>query len=483
MKKIFALIFGVTIGIGLYAQDSFESEFDSFFNQSVQEFSDFRDRINAEYADFLLSSWKEFNAMMPVERPVEKKVPPVRYDKEEDGLKEATPVPYDVVVPVKDDFKKPKPVSPIKKRDGDKTVNVEFSCFGMPLSVKVPDGKEFKLASINARDLSKAWKKLSSKEYDVILEDCLAIREREGLCDWAYLNMLDAFTTKLLGKGNSATFMTAYLFAQSGYCMRLALDVEKLLFLFGTDFLLYDKPYFPIGGSNYFIFGDNCRTLRIADIPYPEETGLSLIIGNEQNFGRRMSEERKLVSTRYNVSAESSVNEDQIDFFGTYPSSQIGGDPMTQWSIYANSPFSEAVKSKLYPSLQKKIEGKDALEATDILLDFVQTAFKYEYDEKVWGADRVFFAEETLFYPFCDCEDRSILLSRLVRDLLGLKVALVYYPGHLATAVRLPGGPAGDYLHLDDGDYTICDPTFIGAPVGNTMSGMDNSAAKVVLLK
>ena len=89
------------------------------------------------------------------------------------------------------------------------------------------------------------------------------------------------------------------------------------------------------------------------------------------------------------------------------------------------------------PLLANSVRDRDEREAVSRLLNLVQTGFEYEYDEKVWGHDRPFFAEETLYYPFCDCEDRAILLSRLVRDLLGLRTLLVFYPGHLAMAVAL----------------------------------------------
>ena len=122
------------------------------------------------------------------------------------------------------------------------------------------------------------------------------------------------------------------------------------------------------------------------------------------------------------------------------------------------------------------------LDAVNRLLNFVQTAFVYEYDDKVWGHDRAFFADETLYYPYCDCEDRSILFSRIVRDLLGLEVVLIYYPGHLATAVKFNQQVSGDYIQMNGKRYVVCDPTFIGAPVGATMTNMDNSKAKVILL-
>ena len=117
------------------------------------------------------------------------------------------------------------------------------------------------------------------------------------------------------------------------------------------------------------------------------------------------------------------------------------------------------------------------------LLNWVQTSLVYEYDDKVWGHDRAFFAEESLFYPYADCEDRSILISRLVRDLLGLKTILIYYPGHLAMAVGFTEDVKGDYILLNGHKFVVCDPTYIGARVGETMPKMDNATAKVILLE
>ena len=101
----------------------------------------------------------------------------------------------------------------------------------------------------------------------------------------------------------------------------------------------------------------------------------------------------------------------------------------------------------------------------------------------MWGDDRAFFAEESLFYPYCDCEDRSILFTRLVRDLLGLKCILVYYPGHLASAVCFNQHVAGDYIELGGKRFVIADATYVNAPVGATMPKMDNSTAKVIMLE
>lgn len=177
---------------------------------------------------------------------------------------------------------------------------------------------------------------------------------------------------------------------------------------------------------------------------------LSLYIPQNQKFEYKASDLRTLTSKRYpNVQVQVQVNENLIDFYNTYPTSEVNGNFMTRWAMYANTPLDEHVKTDLYPALKEKINGLSQLEAANKLLNWVQTAFVYEYDDKVWGDDRAFFAEETLYYPYCDCEDRSILFTRLIRDLLGLKTILVFYPGHLASAVCFTDNVTGDYISLN----------------------------------
>ena len=117
-----------------------------------------------------------------------------------------------------------------------------------------------------------------------------------------------------------------------------------------------------------------------------------------------------------------------------------------------------------------------------MLLDFVQTAFDYATDQEQFGYERPLFGDESLYYPKNDCEDRSILFAILVRDLLGLDVVLVHWPGHLATAVHFPEEVDGDYFTVEGRRYTVCDPTYIGAGIGETMPQFQNDKANLVTL-
>lgn len=265
--------------------------------------------------------------------------------------------------------------------------------------------------------------------------------------------------------------------------MRLGEAEGQLCLLFASKHMIYGAPCYEIGQEYFYPLNYDGDGLNACNFAFDNEKSMSLYISNEQKFALSVGESRMLKAEGYPTSVNIAINESLIAFYSTYPTSEADNNFMTRWAMYANTPLDSDVKKQLYPALYSQLEGKTYPEAADLLLDFVQSAFVYEYDDKVWGGDRAFFAEESLYYPYCDCEDRSILFSRLVRDLLGLKVILVYYPGHLATAVRFDEYVKGDFINLNGERYLVCDPTYIGAPIGATMPDMDNATATVILLE
>ncbi len=381
------------------------------------------------------------------------------------------------------------PAIPVEEPEYD---YIKFDFYGGTHKVRLGEENRFSLRDCKEKSVADAWMKLSRERFSNTINDCLALRDAGQLCDWAYLNMLKAVGDAFCGEGtNESTLMTAYIYAQSGYKMRLASANNKLYLLFASNALMYNKSYYPIGGERFYIFDSDASSvsifgeLAVFDKPFPKESSLTMLITKEQKFKTVETDARTIVSERYpDMKVETKTNKNLIDFYDAYPPfAQTSDDLMTRWSIYANTPLSTLSAERLYPVLKEKVKGKTQLEAVNRILNFVQTGFVYEYDDVVWGHDRAFFADETLYYPYCDCEDRSILFSRIVRDILGMKVLLVYYPGHLATAVHFDEEVRGDYISLDGRKYTVCDPTYIGAPVGRTMPNMDNSGATVILLE
>ncbi len=481
------------ISMEMYAQSPFENyrdkmraQYDAFTRNAHNEYENFRRKANEEYSSFLKNAWNEYNAMRTPVRPKDDHpvVPPKPYDDKGDKPVKDTPKPIEDVITPQPPKPQPKPVEPIIA-DPISTEKHIFSFYGTELAVGLDDRHRFRLHDVGGQAMSDGWEILSDKRFDGVVADCLRLRDEHKLSDWGYLMMLRAMSRSFLGKTNEAVLLMAYVYCQSGYRMRLASDSKSLYMLYASEHRIYDHPYFELNGIQYYPLDCQASRINISQAQFPNEQSLSLYISTEPSLANDPTAPRQLKSARYPAMAFTAAsNKNLISFYDDYPTSEIGGDFMSRWAMYAETPLSDDARKSLYPQLRKVLNGKSEREAVEMLLNWVQTAFVYEYDDKVWGHDRAFFADETLYYPYCDCEDRSILFSRLVRDLIGADVVLVYYPGHLATAVNFRSDSVkGDYISLSGRKFVICDPTYINAPVGITMPQMDNGAAKVILLK
>ena len=155
---------------------------------------------------------------------------------------------------------------------------------------------------------------------------------------------------------------------------------------------------------------------------------------------------------------------------------------MSAFSYLASVSLSYEAQETLYPYLRNKIKDLNEVEAVHLLLIYFYNVFPYKTDEEMWGEERHFFPEETLYYGYSDCEDRAILFTRIVRDILGLKTALIYMPGHLSAAVRFNVDVEGDAVISDGDRYLVCDPTFKRAVVGQIMPGWDEKDMRLIVL-
>ena len=536
--------------------------FDQFKQKADKRYDNFRDQCNARYAKFLAEGWKKFKGEEPIPVPDEHdKLPQDVLEKMKDPVKITIVVetgdategvrfrgammkvreffsgkPAKPMVTMRDDYEKRKAEREAAQKEAQRkkqeelakqvaennvanvqkevpttpvTVPVveerqkkhEFTYYGTPMTVDMGDlPQKLRIRDVQPQTVADAWTLCSKKQYTGLIQDCLELRDQYSLCDWAYLQMLKAMTDAYLGAdSNESTFLTAYIFCQSGYRIRLAQSEDKLLMLYGSEHTVYNQPFIKMDGMNLYPLGakvNRLSTIQACDKAINDsEQPMSLLMAEEPALEATASKARRIESDKYpEVNMEVSVNENLIKFFNDYPVSGASSDPLSKWAMYANTPLADEVKAQIYPGLQKSLSGLSEQDQVRRLLSLLQprewdkpqTSLRYEYDDKVWGHDRVFFAEETLFYPVSDCEDHAILFSRLVRDLLGLKAMLVYYPGHLAAAVQFSKPLTGKYqdrLVLENGDeYYICDPTNYIPEPGVTMEGMNNAKAKVVLL-
>ena len=301
------------------------------------------------------------------------------------------------------------------------------------------------------------------------------------MCDWAYLKMIQKFAGDWYsGSSNEGTLLAAFIYAQSGYKIKLGHDDKKLYLLYASEYSIFDEQSYYIDDTKYYVARNSDEAagikaflpnnLNVSKASMQDEIPLSLSI--DKNLVLSMSSEngKSLHGKMFPTIVEDvKVNKNLVDFYNNYPRGFIGNTTRSQWVTYANAPMSKEASDVLYPKLRNAIAGKDTVESLNILLDIVQHAFTYNFDNDVWGTDRIFFPDETLSYPYSDCEDRSILFSRIVRDILQLEVVLIHYPGHLAAAVNInrddiPGTYVLDRTRTKS--YIICDGTYFGGTIG-----------------
>ena len=367
---------------------------------------------------------------------------------------------------------------------------VDFVFYGTSCRVRFDAQNKPAMSDASEESVAQMWDALCNDACIPLYEDCFRLREELSLCDWAYYQLCGTLARTLYGADNhrEAIVFQTVLLLQSGFDVMMGRDdAGRLYLLTASDEQIFDCVSFalaPDSSTRYYLLdGSNPDELAMMTGNLPELDKLRLRITQENRFASKLTQVRPLRSQcEPSVAASVRVNENLTAFYNNYPQAVVNTDPLTRWQFYAQGPASREMIETLYPSMLRATAGKGEREAVESLLHFVQTAFEYKLDDDVWGGDRPFFADETLYYPYCDCEDRSILFSRMVRDLLGLDVVLVYYPGHLAAAVGFNEEVKGDHIVVRGRKFVICDPTYIPAPVGKTMPGMDNAVAKAIIL-
>lgn len=457
-------------------RDKAKRQYDDSRKKAEEEYAAFRKKANEEYAAAVQRAWRQMGVEPAVPKPQEPE-PPKPPKPQPDKIPTTKPLPQgELVLPPNRITPTPPPPIP---EPAPTAPTMQFDLYGAPCSVHADvDGLRFKLSSVDEKSIAAAWKQLSQERYDGLLHDCLAQRETMHLSDWGYLQLLERMSEQMLGKGsNEAVLLQMYLLAQSGYRVRLARTDEQLVLLMPFNRTVYSYSFITIDGvKHYALTPQKFGNIYVCEVGFPREQVANIMMARLPELGGGAKRSRTLQAEKFGtMKATVSVDERLMEYLADYPLSDA-------WEYYSLVGLSDEVKATLYPALRSQIEGKSKKKGAAMLLDFVQTGFAYATDQEQFGYERPLFGDESLYYPKNDCEDRSIFYSILVRDLLGLDVVLVNWPGHLGTAVAFPEELDGDYFTVDGRRFTVCDPTYIGAPIGETMPQFKGVAAKLVKL-
>ena len=144
------------------------------------------------------------------------------------------------------------------------------------------------------------------------------------------------------------------------------------------------------------------------------------------------------------------LNKDHLDMMDDYP--------YYSQSQFFHMELSPEAEGTLLPKLEEMLRGRTQLQKIEFLLSFVRTAFLYKDDRNRFGHEKPMSPEQTLYYSYSDCEDRSALFFYLSRKLLKIPAIVLDFEEHVGVALELPN-VKGEFFRFQDRRFVYCEAT------------------------
>lgn len=506
MKKLF-LLFILFVGFNQIAKSQ---DFEAWKKQQLQEFQNYKTEQDKAFNALLKQTWEFVNAK-PAESllkgPKIVEQPKVEPKKIDEPQKEITIIKVDTVIAelptVKEDVTPPVPLVKVaepKKEEKKEnpyeynpspkptpvvakpvTTATNFPFYGLPFSVQTdPAWKNIKLKAANPEGISAFYNEMANSSYESTLNELYEQRKALFLNDWAFAQLIET-TVQSATKAsvNEVNLFTWFFLLKSGYNVKLGYNDNQVHILVPTQQRLFGLSYYTIEGTKFYLVDflnpvKNSASLFTYKGSYPNANrALDMRINSKPSF--KATTETKNLRFAYNsdtFSIPTAYNAAYVNMYTYYP--------QTDLSVYFLATLSDDAVSTLVKHLSEVVKDKDQYTQVNMILRFVQTAFEYKTDQDQFGKEKYFFGDETLHYPYSDCEDRAILFASLVKMITKLDVVGVKYPGHLATAVAFTQNVKGDQLQYSGKTYTICDPTYKNADIGMSMPKFKTQSITIV---
>ena len=498
MKRIFWIWILLLLPSYMVAQDNGgkdryqrQQDFEDFKKQRSVQFQAYKDSLNKEFSRMLEHKWEDYQVFVGNRRPSKPEPAQLPVAPQDTLIKEPVELPINRIVPTN------MPVQPSLDKELEEThevdavdetpqqyKRVDVNFYMEKVQFDVPANYEsLLLGGLSEKFVAKFWADLSNGDYDECVLQLKNQKHELQLNDWALYDMTKSMAGETFQKRYAEqTIFTVFVLNQLGIESKIGKSDNQLVVLMPAKTVIYANSYVLLENTPYYIFSCYPREQRsfseisTYSVTFPNSTSpLDMNIYQPIRFVWQPSAVT-YTSDFWGDAIPFQINQNVIDFYGRYPQVDI--------VFYANAEMSEDLKIWADKQIKPFLEDLDEYEAVNVLLFFVQTEFDYASDLDQFGYEKPFFCEENFYYAKNDCEDRAILFSYLVRNLVGAKIVLLDYPDHIATAVCLKDDTVkGDYYMVDGHKYFVCDPTYIGANIGETMPQYRKTKADIIIWK
>lgn len=461
-------------------KNDYQKAFDEFNSSIKQEFDSFKSKNDSVFYRFLEESWITFELFKDARPSLPKPIMQPVSDTASIRNIEITPLKRRTML--QDTGRqlilngKPTNYQTISTFNKTPETTTTFDFYGLNIVIPAQNETTRNFNSISNNDIALYFKNACNN--DEILATIAFLQESatdNKLNGWGYLELLRSAAANLYNDTNNQVLFTWFALLNSGYDAKVGYNNQDVFLMPAFDVPIYYRSYFESNNKNYYLIlfegqEENHASITSYKADYPGELiGLSLYFTRIPDFKTKA----KTRNVEYNgQQIILSHNANLTDYYSSYPECNL--------SVYFPPPLSELVISSLGKFLMPHIENSTDLEKVNFMLSFIQQAIGYQTDEKQFGVENYLFAEETICYPYADCEDRSVLLSQLVREYVGLRTIAIVYPGHVSLGVNIQENIEGAYVEYNNRKYYVADPTYIGAKLGMIMPEFENVKPEIV---
>ena len=330
-------------------------------------------------------------------------------------------------------------------------------------------------------DYAKQWRKLASSDIKNLIPEFKRIADENSLNDYLTFELIRSYVDSRYADAHptARVALEQYLLANMGYDVRLAVDDDSTpLLLIPFRQFVYARPYLMLDNRKYYVFQPRDKRLNpdsgISTYKLPSDADLGRpldLILSELTIPQKMKDFHLSYG---GIELNGQVNENIFPIIYNYPQMKIAD--------FASSTISPKLRKDLVSQLKSQLGGMPQQEAVDKLLQFTQKAFEYATDRDYHGFEKPYFIEEMLFYPKCDCEDRSIFYTYMLWNALGVESHLLAYPGHESASVYLSEPIKGTGYDYEGKHFYISDPTYIGSRSGMCMPSYEHTKPEIDLI-
>lgn len=493
-----------------------------------QEYQDYIDRMNAEFAEFVAKQWELFDEFkkqqlafsLPkieeapvavntvsekevvteeskeIEYVVETKLPAVTEtvnmsyeEKDNDNYELKTRLDKDgaVELPVKEYVEeKPTPVT-----NGTEII---LNFYGRQVPLHVSQKLKAKSSGKDEKNVANYFANIAKnrEETKSLWDELTGVVDEFGLNEWGYFCLLRTLSEKMFTNIDDRVLFCFYMLRNEGnfkarvargknsdrLTLLIALDNSKEVYSY-TFFQFKDDENGTRKVKYYTVYGGGKANEAVYSYDFCKQDvdKKEMKLDFTKNLNMGACDVTRTVQLTKKRSVTLPYNKAHMAY--------LNDVPMTVFPIYFVNPIAIEAQQVLQDSFNEMRSQYTPTQFIQMLLHFVQTGFEYKTDDAQFGYEKYFYPEEVIGYPYCDCEDRSALFAWLVQKYTNAKVIGLQYEGHVATAVWFgdDANVKGDGFMYGGKKYYVCDPTYINASIGMTMPQFKGKTPKIIKLR